>query len=85
MFYDDCGNEFETVEDIEDFARNEFHNLDGYELAELIEDYFTIVELLLWILKNDKEKFKKDHKNVLGQVEKAYVSDYFLDHDIEEM
>ena len=86
MFYDDCGNEFETIEDIKDFARNEFHNLDDDELADLIEydDYVTIVELLLWIFKNDKEKFIKDYKNILKLAEDDYANNYFMAHDIEE-
>lgn len=85
MFYDDCGNKFNTVEDIENFARNEFYNLNGDELAELAEDYVTTLELLTWIFKNAREKFMQDYKNILGGIANDYVKDYFYDHDIEEM
>lgn len=85
MFYDDCGNKFNTVEDIENFARNEFYNLNGDELAELVEYDVTTLELLTWIFKNAREKFMKDYKNILKQSANDYVKNYFYDHDIEEM
>lgn len=85
MFIDDCGNEFETVEEIENFARKEFYNLEENELAEIVEMDVTTIEILVWIFKNDKEKFIKDYKNILKQAEDSFVDDYFIGHDIEEV
>lgn len=85
MFIDDCGNEFKTVEEIEDFARKEFYNQDEYELAEFVELDVTIIEILVWIFKNDKEKFIKDYKRIFKNAEDDFITDYFINHDIEEV
>lgn len=85
MFIDDYGNEFETVEEIKDFAKKEFYNLEEYDLAEIIEEDVTTMEILLWIFKNDKEKFMKDYKNIFKNAEDDFITDYFIIHDIEEV
>ena len=84
MFIDEYGNEFETVKEIEDFARKDFYK-DKSELAENIELYFTATELVKWVLENDKEKFIKDFENVFKDAEDDYINNYFIVHDIEEI
>ena len=84
MFYDDCGRKFKNEDEIKACAEKEF-----FEDEEIFLDYigneFTIEELLKWILKNNKEKFIKDHKTSLEWAKKTYIEDFFLVHDIEEM
>jgi hypothetical protein len=85
MFIDDYGHEFETVEEIKDFAKKEFDNLDDGDLADIMESYFSTRKLLKWILKNDKEKFIKEEIVAFNFAKHGYVKDYFIIHDIEEM
>lgn len=86
MFIDDYGNEFETEKDIEDFAKKEFDNLNADDLADIMEDYFTVRQLLKWIFKNDRdENFIKDNVFSFKLAKHGFVKDYFLIHDIEEV
>lgn len=85
MFIDDYGNEFETVEEIENFARKEFDNMNADDLTNIMEYWFSNEELLKWILKNDKEKFIKEHISMFKFAKHGYVRDYFIVHDIEEI
>lgn len=84
MFIDDRGNEFETEKEMEDFARKDFYNQEEYWLAEGIEDYVSTIEILKWILKNDKEKFMKDYEKIFKNAEDDYATDYFFIHNVEE-
>lgn len=84
MFYDDCGREFKNEDEIKAYAEKEFFE-DEEIFIDYITDDFTIEELLKWILKNNKEKFIKDHQNSIKWGKASYVHDFFAIHDIEEM
>lgn len=83
MFIDDLGNEFETIEEIKDFAKKEFDNLDTNDLIDIMENYFSPRELLKWILKNNKEKFIKENIVNFKFAKHNYVKDYFFSHDVD--
>ncbi len=77
MFIDDYGNEFDTVNDIKEYAKDNFYE-DGDILANALVDYFTLETIVDWIvtepaiLKQFKEYFPQD----LEVLEKDYVEDY---------
>ena len=88
MYIDEYGNEFKTVEEIKNFARKELYKEENTLVIALedylFDNYLLIEEVLEWILKNNREKFLKDFENVFKNVEKVYIRDYFILHDIEE-
>ena len=84
MFVDDYGHEFKNEDEIKAFAEKEFFEDEDYCICSLAYE-FTIEELLKWILKNNKEKFIKDHQTSIEWAKDAYVRDYFITHDIEEV
>ena len=84
MFYDDCGRKFKNEDEIKAYAEKEF--LEDEEIfVDYIANEFTVEELLKWILKNNKEKFIKDHQNTIKWGKVSYVRDFFITYDIEEM
>lgn len=84
MFVDDCGREFKNEDEIKAYAEKEFFEDEEY-CIDSMADVFTIEELLKWILKNNKEKFIKDHQTSIEWAKEAYVNDFFVIHDIEEI
>ena len=84
MFIDDYGNEFKTEKEVEDFARKKFYENED-DLIDYIETDVTITELLHWILKNDKEKFMNEYKDIFKKNESLYAQDYFFNYGANEI
>lgn len=84
MFIDNYGNEFKTEKEVEEFVRKKFYE-DEEEFHDYVECEFSVAELMDWILKNDKEKFINDHKDIIAKTERLYVEDYFINYDVEEI
>ena len=84
MFVDDYGHEFKTEKEVEEFARKRLYE-DEEEFNDYVESEFSVAELMNWIVKNDKEKFIDDHKDIFAKIEKLYAEDYFINYDVEEI
>lgn len=84
MFVDDCGREFKNEDEIKAYAEKEFFENEEYFVDSMASE-FTVEELLKWILKNNKEKFIKEHQTSIRWAKAGYVKDFFIIHDFEEI
>ncbi len=77
MFIDDYGNEFDTVNDIKEYAKDNFYE-DADILTNALVDYFTLETIVDWIVTEPAilKQFKEYFPQELEVLEKDYVKDY---------
>lgn len=77
MFIDDYGNEFSTVKEVKDYARENFYD-DADILSNALESYFTLETIVDWIVTQPAilKQFKEYFPQELKVLEKDYIEDY---------
>lgn len=77
MFIDDYGNEFDTVNDIKEYAKDNFYE-DEEILTNALVDYFTLETIVDWIVTEPTilKQFKEYFPQELEVLEKDYVENY---------
>ena len=77
MFIDDDGNEFETLNDVREYAKENFYE-DADILTNALIGYFTLETIVDWIVTQPAilKQFKEYFPQELEVLEEDYVQEY---------